>query len=72
MFRRIGRQAPLTALAAFAFSAPAFAHPGHGPDGGSHRLTHYLTEPQHLAPVGLAAFAGVAAAALVAWYRRRA
>jgi hypothetical protein len=59
-------------VAAALLASPAFAHPGHGRDSGSYELTHYLTEPQHLAPVGLAALAGVAAAMLVAWYRRRA
>ena len=42
-----------------------------GKDGGSHELTHYFTEPEHLAPVALAALAGVAAAAFVVWYRRK-
>jgi len=61
----------LFASLALALTAPAFAHPGHGKDGGSHELTHYFTEPEHLAPVGLAALAGVAAAAFVVWYRRK-
>ena len=55
-----------------ALSTPVFAHPGHGTDGGSHDLTHYFTEPQHLAPVGLAIVAGATVAGLVAWYRRKA
>ena len=49
----------------------AFAHPGHGRDGGSHELTHYFSEPEHLGPVGLAVLGGVAAAGLVAWVRRK-
>ena len=51
---------------------PAFAHPGHGRDGGSNSLTHYATEPAHVAPVVLAAVAGAAVAALIIWLRRRA
>ncbi len=51
---------------------PAFAHPGHGRDGGSHQLLHYVTEPMHIAPVTLAMVAGVAAAGIVAWFRKRA
>lgn len=62
----------VTGLAIVLTAAPVLAHPGHGRDGGSHELTHYVTEPAHLAPVGLAALAGVAAAAFVVWYRRRA
>jgi hydrogenase/urease accessory protein HupE len=59
-------------LAVVLFAAPAFAHPGHGIDGSSNSLTHYVTEPAHLGPVILAAVAGITAAAFVAWYRRRA
>jgi len=50
---------------------PAIAHPGHGKDGGSNSLTHYATEPVHVAPVVLALVAGVAVAALIIWLRRR-
>ncbi|MBA3312184.1 MAG: hypothetical protein M3552_13755 [Planctomycetota bacterium] len=63
----------LLALFAVVFaSLPAFAHPGHGKDGGSNELVHYATEPVHVAPFAFAALAGVAAAALVAWFRRKA
>lgn len=51
---------------------PAFAHPGHGRDGGSNSLTHYATEPVHVAPMILAVLAGVATAGLIIWLRRRA
>ncbi len=71
MMRHFGFRAGLTALVV-ALTSPTFAHPGHGTDGGSHELTHYFTEPEHLAPVGLAVLAGVAAAGFVAWYRRKA
>ena len=70
MISRLRRLAAF--LAALVLAVPAFAHPGHGKDGGSHELTHYLSEPEHLAPLGLAALAGVAAAAFVVWYRRKA
>ena len=70
MFNGLRRLA--VASTAALLTAPALAHPGHGKDGGSHELTHYFTEPEHLAPVGLAALAGVAAAAFVVWYRRKA
>jgi hypothetical protein len=53
-------------------SLPAFAHPGHGRDGGSNSLTHYATEPVHVAPVVFAALAGIAIAGLIIWLRRRA
>ena len=63
---------PLLASLVLAVTSPALAHPGHGRDGGSHELTHYFTEPEHLAPVALAVLAGLASAGLVAWYRRKA
>jgi hydrogenase/urease accessory protein HupE len=72
MLRPNGCRAVLTILMLAAAATPALAHPGHGKDGGSHELTHYLTEPAHLAPLGLAALAGVGAAAFVVWYRRKA
>lgn len=71
MTRRFLSRVALAALW-IAPSTPAFAHPGHGMDGGSHAVTHYLTEPAHLAPLALAAVAGVAAAGFVAWVRRKA
>lgn len=72
MARRLGRRVCFAAAAFASTAAPALAHPGHGKDGGSHELTHYVTEPAHVAPLGLAALAGVAAAAFVVWYRRKA
>lgn len=71
MARQFFSRAFLTALTTV-LAAPAFAHPGHGKDGGSHEVTHYLTEPMHVAPLAMAAIAGIAAAAFVAWYRRKA
>lgn len=59
------------ATAAALAAAPAFGHPGHGPHGGSHDLTHYLTEPEHLAPLGVAALVGAVVAAFVSRSRRR-
>lgn len=56
---------------AILMAAPALAHPGHGKGGGSHELVHYSTEPAHIAPVVVAAVAGIATAGLVAWYRRK-
>lgn len=61
----------LLASLALALTAPAFAHPGHGRDGGSHELVHYFSEPEHLAPVAVATLAGVASAMVVAWLRRK-
>ena len=61
----------LFATAALA-AAPAFAHPGHGRDGGSHELAHYATEPDHLAPLALGALAAAAVGGWFAWSRRRA
>ena len=58
--------------AACLLTSPLLAHPGHGTDGGSHEMTHYLTEPVHVAPLVVAALVGVVAAGVVAWYRRNA
>jgi hypothetical protein len=44
--RMIRRALPLLVL----LSAPLHAHPGHGTDGGSHSLTHYLFESPHSLP----------------------
>jgi hydrogenase/urease accessory protein HupE len=46
----------------------AFAHPGHGLDGGSFGLLHYVTEPLHL---GLGLALALLATASVAVVRRR-
>ena len=42
--RRIATVASVWVLAA----SSAFAHPGHGKDGGDFGILHYLTEPEHL------------------------
>ncbi|MBK9388235.1 MAG: hypothetical protein IPN34_25735 [Planctomycetes bacterium] len=42
----IRRALPLFVLLA----APLHAHPGHGADGGSHSLQHYLFESPHSLP----------------------
>ena len=56
-------------VAACAAPVVAWAHPGHGIDGGSHGLMHYLTEPLHVAlALGVVA---VAVAGRVAHQRRR-
>ena len=65
------RQIALTSAACL-LASPALAHPGHGADGGSHEMTHYLTEPVHIAPLVVAALVGVVAAGVVVWYRRKA
>ncbi len=52
-------------------TAPAYAHPGHGRDGGSHEAAHYLTEPEHLGTIGLTVSVGVFVAAAFAWRDRR-
>jgi hypothetical protein len=54
---------------ALLIAAPAFAHPGHGPDGGSNGLSHYFSTPEH---VGLALVAVLVAAGLLVLARRRA
>lgn len=43
-------------VAACAAPVVAWAHPGHGIDGGSHGVWHYVTEPLHVA-VGLGVLA---------------
>ncbi|MFN3158591.1 MAG: hypothetical protein ACE37I_04705 [Rubinisphaera brasiliensis] len=44
------------------FTAPAFAHPGHG-DTPSPSVEHYLTEPSHV----MLWIAGIASAAGIVW-----
>lgn len=60
--RGLGRRLAYFLGVALLASDTAFAHPGHGADGGDFSLTHYLTEPAHLlfvVPVMLVAlFAG--------------
>ena len=53
----------LAGLAALAFTAPAFAHAGHGQDGLLTIITHNFTQMDHLA--GILA-AGVLAVAVIA------
>jgi len=49
-------------IAWIAATAPALAHPGHGPDGGDWSLAHYLREPAHaLVAVSLLVVAALAA-----------
>lgn len=57
------------AAAALLAAAPAFAHPGHGPDGGSKGLLHYFSTPEH---IGFALIAVLVAAGLFVLARRRA
>jgi len=38
----------LTVIAVAGVSQVALAHPGHGLEGGSFSLFHYLLEPEHL------------------------
>lgn len=47
-------------------ASAAAAHPGHGLGGDASGWLHYLTEPLHVAPLALAAVAGV-----LVWRRRR-
>jgi len=70
--RRIATVASVWVLAA----SSAFAHPGHGKDGGDFGFLHYLTEPAHLwfsVPMALVAAlaAGYAAGILRPRTRRR-
>jgi hypothetical protein len=50
-------------------AAPAFAHPGHGVDGSSNTLLHYIATPEH---AGIALVAVLVAAGLFMFARRRA
>jgi hydrogenase/urease accessory protein HupE len=42
------RRLATAAMLALLLSSPAFAHPGHGRDGGDWGAPHYLIEPAHL------------------------
>ena len=57
----------LTVIAMTALPAMAFAHPGHGADGGDFGVIHYLTTPEHLIP---AAIGAALVAGSVTWRRR--
>lgn len=59
---------PPLALSASLTAAPAWAHPGDHSSVLSNFVGHLLTEPDHLALIGLC----VAAVAGFVWYRRRA
>jgi hydrogenase/urease accessory protein HupE len=59
----------LTAVFAVLTAAPAFAHPGHGVDGSSNTLLHYIATPEH---IGIALAAVLVAAGLFMFARRRA
>jgi len=54
------RKATIGLLAIALITGRAAAHPGHGADGGSFRLLHYLTEPVHVG-VGVLIVLGIAA-----------
>ena len=63
----------LFATAVFCSAVPlAVAHPGHGVDGGSHEITHYATEPEHVLPTVVLAIVAVASiAGVMAWAKKR-
>ena len=42
------RRLATAAMLALLLSSPAFAHPGHGREGGDWSALHYLIEPAHL------------------------
>jgi hydrogenase/urease accessory protein HupE len=42
------RRLATAAMLALLLSSPAFAHPGHGRDGGAWSALHYLIEPGHV------------------------
>ncbi len=55
-------------------TTPALAHPGHGPDGMSYTLLHYLTDPLHLTERGLVSLAvmlWIASPGIVRWLKNR-
>ena len=43
----------VTTVMVTASSQIALAHTGHGADGGSFSLAHYLTEPEHLSVIAV-------------------
>jgi hydrogenase/urease accessory protein HupE len=43
----------VTAVMVASSSQIALAHTGHGADGGSFSLVHYLTEPEHLSVIAV-------------------
>ncbi len=71
--RGVGRRLAYSLGVALLASGTAFAHPGHGRDGGDFSLPHYLTEPAHIVfvvPVLLMALFAVPVSRIVS--RRRA
>ena len=40
--------APVAIILSMLPTSVATAHPGHGHDGGTYNLVHYLSEPMHL------------------------
>ena len=64
------KHSALTTAAWLTASSVAVAHPGHGHDGGSFSLLHYLTEPLHFLQ-GVLLAAGVVGVALVVMRRRK-
>ena len=64
------KHSALTIVAWLTTSSVAVAHPGHGHDGGSFSLLHYLTEPLHFLQ-GVLLAAGVVGVALVVMRRRK-
>jgi len=70
--QRMARSA-IVAAATVALASPVSAHPGHGLDGGSYALLHYLREPLHLLGGLVAAFTVAGGLRLArAWRRQRA
>ena len=53
------------------FRFQASAHPGHGWNGGSYGLIHYLTEAEHAGTAAGLLLGCVGAAALFLWFRKR-
>ncbi len=51
-------------------ASAAAAHPGHGADGGSYSLLHYLSEPVHIAFAALLAVGVVGGLSALARSRR--
>jgi hypothetical protein len=56
-------------------ATPVLAHPGHGADGGSSALLHYLIDPLHLGERGLlillAATLWIASPRIALWLKNR-
>jgi hypothetical protein len=62
----------LTAISIFALCPTVTnAHPGHGWDGGSFNILHYLTEPVHLLVLVGGFLVGLGIVWLVIWKQHR-